>query len=128
MPREFTIYLPKKYRKNSITDMDFDLIRELMPEKYNELIKIYKETKIDNLLFVGIYKNNIVHFDCYKAINVVKSFTLKKHGFPIVIKNIVIADIDNIQASDINKKLHDPCTVFQDNENYPATYTFDVPV
>ena len=130
MPRIFNIYIPKKYRQNAIVNMgglQLDTIKALAPEKYNKLLQSFKDSS-PNMIFVDIYKNNIIFFDCLKAIKEIKKISYKKHGFHILIKKVIVADIDQIQASDENNELFEPCHTFEQYTDYPAIYTFDTPI
>ena len=132
-PQEFTLYLPKKARNNAIVDLgpglSFDLIKEMYPDKYNDMIQKFKEDPPEGMVFVDIYKDNIIYFECYKAIENVKKFTRTQKGFDICIRKIVISDIDNVVATPFNEELiHEPYYSFEQYTNYPATHTFDNPI
>ena len=132
-PKEFTIYLPKKARNSAIVDLgpglDFNMIKEIAPDKYYDMIQKFKEDAPEGMVFVDVYKNNIVYFECHKAIEAIKKYTLDNNGIDICIKKIVIADIPSIQANSYDQKyLHEPCHLFQNYDDYPTTYTFDNPI
>ena len=115
MPRIFNLYIPKKYRQNAIVNMgglQLDTIKAFSPERYNELLQSFKDSS-PGMVFVDIYKNNIIFFDCLKAIQEIKKISYKKHGFHILIKKVIVADIDKIQASDESNDLFDPCHTFE---------------
>ena len=89
--------------------------------------KVLEETKKrmgnTGLLYVDYYDGFFVYFDCYKSIDAIKEYTLNKHKINIVIKKIVIADIDSVEATPVNVQKYKPCG--KDNYvNYPSTYTF----
>ena len=133
-PEKFTLYLPKKYRVSALlSDLPYDLeqIKKTQPKIYKSLIsKLVKEFNKDkNIIFVDIYKNNIVFFDCIKLIPFVKQQCFDKKDLNVCIKKIVIADIDTIQANPYEDELmHNPCTPTELHAEYPSTYTFDNPI
>lgn len=133
-PTNFTLYLPKKYRVSAILSYlpyDLDQLKKQSPKKYNHLFqKLIKEFNKDKeLIFVDIYKNNIVFFDCVKIIPIIKQQCFDKKNLNVVIKKIVIADIDTVEANPYDDELiHYPCTSTEQYNDYPATYTFDKPI
>ena len=133
-PQNFTLYLPKKYRVSALlTDLSFDLdqIKKQNPTIYNSLLSslITEFNKDKDLVFVDIYKNNIVFFDCLKLIPIVKQQCFDKKYLNVCIKKIIIADIDTIEANPYEDELmHNPCTPTEQHADYPSTHTFDIPI
>jgi hypothetical protein len=135
MPKEFTIYLPKKFRENACIDLGLgkeytlEMLKEVDLESYNKLINDFKNNSPKNMIFVGVYQTNIIFFNCIKPIETLKKITKTQRGIDICIKKIIISDIDNIEATPFNEKLiHEPYDSFEQYTNYPATYTFDNPI
>jgi len=135
MPKEFTIYLPKKFRENACIDLGlgkeytFEMLKEVDLESYNKLINDFKNNPPENHIFVGVCQTNLIFFNCLKAIKSLKKYTLENKGLDICIKKIIISDIDNIEATPFNEELiHEPYDSFEQYTNYPATYTFDNPI
>ena len=150
--KEYTLYLSKKARLSADVSkyiyealvyfdplLRDDINKDIATSWLNGLFehskelgnKVLEETKKrmgdTGFLFVDYYDGFFVYFDCYKAIDSVKQYTLDKHNIHIVIKKIVIADIDSVQASPVEVQTHKPCG--KDNyPNYPSTYTFDVAI
>ena len=150
--QEYTLYLPKKARQSAnVSKYIYDSLVYFDPLLTNDINvdmatgwlnglfdhskdlgnKVLEETKKrmgdTGFLFVDYYDGFFVYFDCYKAIDAVKEYTLDKHNIHILIKKIVIADIDSVAASPVEVKTHKPCG--KDNYvNYPSTYTFDVAI
>lgn len=150
--KEYTLYLPKKARLSANVSkyiyealvyfdplLRDDINEDIAADWLNGLFdhskdlgnKVLEETKKrmgnTGYLFVDYYDGFFVYFDCYKAIDAIKEYTLDKHNIHILIKKIVIADIDSVQASPVEVQTHKPCS--KDNYiNYPSTYTFDVAI
>ena len=124
IPKEYTLYLPKKYRHTAIVNIDLETIKHLLPTRYNDLLEMMK-TKNQDWVFVDIYKNGFVFFQYKKIAELAKKQVFQKFGFPIQISEIVIADIDEPQTASIYEEIHQPCHNFQDYTDYPATYTFE---
>ena len=127
-PEQYTLYLPKKYRhtaKVSLGDLQLDVIKEIMPEKYNDLLEKMKTGADDDWVFVDIYQNSFVFFEYKKIAEIAKKQVFEKFKFPIEISEIVIADIDEPQTASIYEEIHRPCHNFEDYTDYPATYTFE---
>lgn len=127
-PKQYTLYLPKKYRhtaKVSLGDLQLDVIKEIMPEKYNDLLERMKSGADDDWVFVNIYKNSFVFFEYKKIAEIAKQQVFEKFKYPIEISEIVIADIDQPQTASIYEEIHQPCHNFEDYTDYPATYTFE---
>ena len=127
-PKQYTLYLPKKYRhtaKVSWGDLQLDVIKETMPEQYNDLLQRMKSGIDKNWVFVDIYKNNMVFFEYKKIAEIAKQQVFEKFKFPIEISEIVITDIDQPQTASIYEEIHQPCHNFENYTDYPATYTFE---
>ena len=150
--QEYTLYLPKKARLSANVSkyiyealVHFDpLLRDdinetMATEWLNGLFdhskelgnKVIEETKKrmgnTGFLYVDYYDGFFVYFDCYKAIDAIKLYTLKEYNIHIHIKKIIIADIDSVEATPVNVQKYKPCG--KDNYiNYPSTYTFENPI
>ncbi len=124
-PKQYTLYLPKKYRHSATVNLDLETIKMIMPEKYNDILERMKTGANDDWVFVNIYKSSFVFFDYKKIAEIAKKQVFQKFGFPIQISKIVIADIDEPQTAAIHEEIHQPCHKFQNYTDYPATYTFE---
>jgi len=150
--QEYTLYLPKKARLSAnvskyiyealvyLDPLLRDDINETMATEWlNGLFdhskelgnKVLEETKKrmrnTGFLYVDYYDGFFVYFDCYKAIDAIKEYTLNKHNINIVIKKIVIADIESVEATPVNVQKYKPCG--KDNYiNYPSTHIFLEPI
>ena len=66
-----------------------------------------------------------VFFEYKKIAELAKKQVFQKFGFPIEIREIVVADIDEPQTASIYEEIHQPCHNFENYTDYPATYTFE---
>ena len=121
MPKNYTLYLPKKCRHSASVNLDLEMIKNIMPEKYEDLVNRMKTGANDDWVFVSIYKSSFVFFD-YKKI---AEFAKKQVAFPIQFGKIVIANIEQPQIAHYTEEIHKPCHIFEDYTDYPATYTFE---
>ena len=124
-PEEYILYLPKKSRKSLVPGGSLGLIKETNPEFYNDMTQEFKEYPPTGMVYVDIYKNNIIYFECSKAIEVVKKYTFEKYGLHIVIKMVVIADIKSFVASYYSEGLLYEPSGKNGDENYPSSILFD---
>ena len=150
--QEYTLYLPKKARQSANVskyiydslvyfdpllrnDINVDMATDWLNGLFNNSKelgnKVLEETKKrmgdTPFLYVDYYDGFFVYFDCYKAIDAVKEYTLDKHNIHIAIKKIIIADIDSVEATPYSVQKYKPCG--KDNYiNYPSKYTFDVSI
>ena len=121
IPKKYTLYLPKKCRHSATVKLDLEMIKNLMPEKYEDLVNSMKTSVNDDWVFVTIYKSSFVFFDYKKIADLAK----KQIGFPIQFIKIVIADIEQPQCAYHTEEIHKPCHIFENYSDYPATYTFE---
>tara|TARA_B100001989_G_scaffold235723_1_gene197147 strand:+ start:135 stop:563 length:429 start_codon:yes stop_codon:yes gene_type:complete len=130
-PEEYVLYLPKKYRISACVQglpIRLNDILENTPDVYENLLyKLKKDFHNDKeMIFVDLYKNNIVLFECLKIIPLMKEQCLKR-SLNVVFKKIIISDIEEITTSN-DDKLYKPCYDFEIYDDYPAVYVFDNPI
>ena len=125
IPKDYTLYLPKKFRHSAIVNVDLESIKMIMPEAYKDLFERMKSKASDDWVFVDIYKNSFVFFEYKKIAELAKKQVFQKFGFPIEIREIVVADIDEPQTASIYEEIHKPCHRFENYTDYPAIYTFE---
>tara|TARA_B100000242_G_C42658132_1_gene308972 strand:- start:52 stop:468 length:417 start_codon:yes stop_codon:yes gene_type:complete len=125
LPKDYTLYLPKKFRHSATVNVDLESIKMVMPQAYQDLLKKMKSKIGDDYLFVDIYKSSFVFFEYKKIAELAKKQVFQKCGFPIEIREIVIADIDEPQTASIYEEIHQPCHNFQTYTDYPAVYSFE---
>lgn len=121
IPKNYTLYLPKKCRHTALVNIDLDSIKNILPKHYDDLVQKMKTGANDDWVFVTIYKNGFVFFDYKKIADLAK----KQVGFPIQFGKIVIADIEQPQIAHYTEEIHKPCHIFKYYTDYPATYTFE---
>ena len=125
LPKDYTLYLPKKFRHSATVNVDLESIKMIMPEAYKDLFERMKSKASDDWVFVDIYKNSFVFFEYKKIAELAKKQVFQKFGFPIEIREIVVADIDEPQTASIYEEIHQPCHRFGNYTDYPAVYSFE---
>ena len=152
MTEVFTIYLPTDYRLSAnVTKFIYDALvyidptlrDDITPEHAKEwfegLITSNKNTgksvidkimathfkSASNLVYVDYYDGYFVFFDANKAMEAVKASVKEQYKLDITIGEIIISDIQQVEANHMSeKKLHQPCGKNGD-ENYPSKYVFE---